>query len=267
MQNLNQAVLEQALERLGVPAVHWYEKTGSSNDDALRWASEGAPDFALVAAGEQTTGRGRLGRKWFTPPGQTALAFSLILRPSAEEQANLALFSALGAVALRAALEETCQVAAEIKWPNDILIRRKKAAGILAESAWAGSVLETVVIGIGINIAPQSVPPADEVLFPATSVEGEAGRPVDRLELLAEVVQRMRAWRELLGKPEFVAEWESKLAFRGEWVRIEQKDAPALEGKVIGVAPDGQLRLQTKAGGEVRVMIGDLHVRPLERQA
>lgn len=267
MQNLNQAVLEQALEQLGVPAVQWYEKTGSSNDDALRWARQGAPDFALVAAGEQTAGRGRLGRKWFTPPGQTALAFSLILWPSAAEQANLALFSALGALALRAALAEICQVEAEIKWPNDILIRRKKVAGILAEAAWAGAVLETVVIGIGINIAPQSVPPADEVLFSATSVEGEAGRPVDRLQLLAAVVQGMRTWRGLLGKPEFLAEWESKLAFRGEWVRIEQAGAPALDGKVIGVAPDGQLRLQTETGGEVRVMIGDLHVRPLEPQA
>ena len=163
--SVNEGRLRQALAHLSLGGLRYFEKIGSTNDEALAWASQGAPDWTLLVADEQTAGRGRSGRKWFTPP-EAALAFSLILRPSADEQRFPARVTGLGALAVVDALVKL-EIDAEVKWPNDILIEGRKAAGILVESIWAGDSLEALIVGIGINVLATSVPPADQLLFPA----------------------------------------------------------------------------------------------------
>ncbi|PJH75650.1 MAG: hypothetical protein CO064_05540, partial [Anaerolineae bacterium CG_4_9_14_0_8_um_filter_58_9] len=113
---MNERELRRTLSDLPLGGVRYYEQTGSTNDVALAWASAGAPDLALVIADEQTAGRGRLGRKWVTPPG-AALAFSLVLRPRPVERDVIPLYSALGALAVVSALEEKYGSKPEIKWP------------------------------------------------------------------------------------------------------------------------------------------------------
>lgn len=259
---MNQDDLQRRL-RFVVPALRWRERTLSTNDDALGWAADDAPDGALVIADQQTAGRGRLDRSWLTPPG-CALAFSLILRPTPEEQERISLFAGLGALAVQSALKCGGACLAQVKWPNDMLLNRRKVCGILVESTWIGAEAAAVVVGIGINVAPLSVPPAHLVRYPASCVESETGQPVERLELLQAVLERFFAWRSRLCSPEFLAEWERQLAYRGEQVQVETGAGEKYTGTLLGLTPDGGLRLQNEAGVEIQVIVGDLSLRPLQ---
>src|SRR5512134_3605246 len=143
---MNQNELKKALAKLPLGDVRYFDSIGSTNNEALAWATSGAKDLSLVIADEQTAGRGRLDRKWLTPKG-TALAFSLILCPTAGEKLHLTRIVGLAALAVADALR-TRGLAAQIKWPNDVLLNDSKVAGILIESVWSGDEPDCVVIGI-----------------------------------------------------------------------------------------------------------------------
>lgn len=265
---MNAEVLKNHLAGLPVPEIRFFESIGSTNDEALRWASEGAADGSLVAADQQTRGRGRFNRRWVTRAG-AALAFSLILHPSAQEQKHLGLFSPLGALAICRALEQTLGLQPQIKWPNDVLLNQRKAAGILVEAAWLGERLQGIVTGIGVNVSAEAVPPDDQVLFPAISVEQAAGQKVDRVRLLQAILQALFYWRPQIGSSAFHQAWEDRLAFKGEWVRVEAggesaPDRSPITGQVVGIDPAGNLQLRT-AENEIRsVAVGDVHLRRVE---
>jgi len=275
---MNQASLQKSLASLPLGGLRYFDSIGSTNDEALAWATEGAPDFSLVVADEQTTGRGRAGRRWVTPHG-TALAFSLILRPALTpspfaqhpcgapdygrgESSKPSLFTGLGALALVDALKKR-GLEPQVKWPNDVLLNGKKVAGILVESVWTGDALDTVVLGMGVNALAGSVPPTEELLFPATSVEAELGRPPERAELLQDILSALAAWRPKLSTGELVKAWEENLAFRGEQVRVWQGSEQPLTGRVLGLEPDGSLRLLSGMRDKiVTVQFGEIHLRP-----
>lgn len=258
--------LQASLSGLPLGEIRWFESIGSTNDEALAWASAGAPDGSLVAADRQTRGRGRLGRSWETRPG-AALAFSLILRPAADEMDYFGLFSPLGGLAVCQALESEYNLPAEIKWPNDVLVSRRKVCGVLTEAGWNGSALDNMVVGIGINVAPGSVPPASQLNFPATCVEEALGRPVDRWQLLVAVITQLIQLRPRLGSLQFLKTWEERLAYRGELVRLENSGGQPVNGTLLGVTPEGSLRLAREDGSEVHFSAGDLRLRPAgERQ-
>ena len=143
-----------------------------------------APEGAVVAAGEQTEGRGRLGRRWLAPPG-TSLLFSIQLRPPVAGE-RLPELTGVAALACAEAIEGATGAAPELKFPNDLLLRGLKVAGVLAEARES-----RVVLGIGINVnIPQEELP-QEVDVPATSLLVETGREVDRAELLVELLERL----------------------------------------------------------------------------
>ncbi len=253
--------LQQTLADLPLPAIRTFDTIGSTNDEALAWAEADAMDGSLVVADQQTKGRGRLGRAWVTNPG-AALAFSLILRPTVAEQENLGLFSPLAGLAVCLALQGL-GLPAEIKWPNDVLLARRKTCGILAESAWQAGQVHGVVVGIGINIAPASVPPADQVQFPATCVEEQLGRQLDRWKLLHAVLESFFEWRSRLGSAEFFRAWEERLAFKGEQVTLKNSGGQSFDGLLLGVNDQGNLRLRMDDGTEKMVSVGDVHLRPV----
>ena len=202
-----------------------------------------------------------MGRTWLTPPA-TALALSLILRPNAIERKNIGLFSGLAALALVSALKKY-GVTAQIKWPNDVLIQGKKTAGILVETVWMGAEAESVVLGMGVNVAPESVPPVEMLTFPATCVLSEAAQPIERFDLLRTLLVELLAWRPKLASDEFIRAWNESLAFRGETVQVWSGEAEPLIGQLDGIQADGSLRLRLN-GDEVRVIhFGEVHLRPL----
>lgn len=257
-----ETMLRAHLKDLSLADVQFSVETGSTNDDAQRWLESGAQDASLVVTDRQTAGRGRLQRRWITETG-SALAFSLILRPSPTEMDQLALFSPLAGMAVADGLEACCGLNAEIKWPNDVLLHRKKVCGILAEMNWQGNQAAGVVLGIGVNVAPSAIPPAETLMFPAISVEEVAGHPVNRWELLAAILQAAFSWRQRLGSKEFFQSWEDRLAFKGEMVQIQAPDGK-LEGQLVGIDPQGSLVLRTPAGKLEVITAGDVSLRPAE---
>jgi BirA family biotin operon repressor/biotin-[acetyl-CoA-carboxylase] ligase len=266
--------IQRALSHLPLGPVQFYQQTGSTNEDASRWAQVGAPDLALVIAEEQTQGRGRLERRWFTPPG-AALALSLVLRPdkilvAASQPQALARLTALGALAVCSALKDISQgdLRPEIKWPNDVLLKRRKTAGILVEAAWEGEHFTAAVLGIGINVSSQSVPPADKLMFPASCVEADLGRSVKRLDLLGVVLERVLFWRARFNSNEFFRAWQEQLAFKGEWVQISRHDLSGTsmsEARLLGLRANGELELIDRDGEVFALQTGEVTLRPAER--
>jgi BirA family biotin operon repressor/biotin-[acetyl-CoA-carboxylase] ligase len=257
--NLNE--LKKSLSRLSLGDVKYFDSIGSTNDEALAWAANDTPDLSVVIADEQTAGRGRLDRKWFTPKG-TALAFSIVLRPDAKERASLTRIVGLAALAVATSLNRH-GVAAQVKWPNDVLIQGRKVCGILIESVWSGEDVDCVVIGIGVNVLKGSVPPAEALLFPATSLEAELGEAPDRVELLKDILATFIKLRPGLGTDEFIHHWESLLALRGETIQVDMEKAPTVTGQISGLETDGSLRIRNKHGEFVTVRFGDVRLRPL----
>jgi BirA family biotin operon repressor/biotin-[acetyl-CoA-carboxylase] ligase len=264
---MNERILRKALSELPLGGLRYFEQAGSTNDIALAWAADGAPDLALVYAEEQTAGRGRGSHRWFTPPG-AALAFSLVIRPHSSEAGSIPFFTALGALAVCEALA-THGLQPEIKWPNDVLLSRRKVCGILAESVWLGEKVESVVLGIGLNIKPEAVPPQDQLNYPATCLETELPPPrypfqaLERVGLLRNIIKSLLDWRSSIGTAIFLRAWESCLAFRGEQVEIWADGQMVRSGQVDGLGPDGSLRLLSLQGQVLFVQFGEVHLRPV----
>ena len=257
---MNQNELKKALTKLPLGDVRYFDSIGSTNNEALAWATGGAKDLSLVIADEQTAGRGRLDRKWFTPKG-TALAVSLILRLTPAEKPYLTRVVGLAALAVADALR-TRGLNAQIKWPNDVLLNGRKLTGILVESVWSGEDVDCVVVGIGMNVLKEAVPSADLLLFPATSLEEVLGSTVQREIVLHDILAGIIALRPHLGSDAFIASWEKVLAFRGEQVQAEQGDGSMLTGKLLGLEPDGSLKLSDETGNSITVRFGDVRLRP-----
>jgi len=257
---MNQNELKKTLSKIPLGDVKYFDSIGSTNNEALAWATSDAKDLSVVIADEQTAGRGRLDRKWFTPKG-TALAFSLILHPTAEEKPHLTRMVGLAALAVVDALQ-TRGLIAQIKWPNDVLLNGRKVAGILVESVWSGEEVDCLVIGIGMNILKGAVPPNGLLQFPATSLEESLGPDVEREEILHDILAGIIALRPHIGSDSFIASWEKALAFRGEQVQVEEGNGNQITGRLLGLEYDGSLRLSDEQSNSLTVRFGDVRLRP-----
>ena len=256
---MKQQELDSILANLNLGDVRFFDSIGSTNDEALAWVKNGAPDLSLVVADEQTLGRGRLDRPWFTPP-KAGLAFSLILHPTYAEKPFLSRTVGLAALALTDALQ-TLNLDPLIKWPNDVLLNGRKLAGILIEATWSEEEVSNLVIGMGINIAKAAVPSTDILGFPATSLENMLGYVPDRKELLHTILTNIIALRPHLGTEAFLSSWEKKLAYNGRQVRVEMGGEKSVSGRILGLESDGSLRLKDDDGKFISVRFGDVRLR------
>ncbi len=258
---MDEKTLTAALRDLPIGGLHFYPRAGSTNDLALAWAASGAPDLSLVITDEQTAGRGRSGRAWHASAG-SSLTFSLILHPNKSEAESASLFVGLGALALVETLEKSFGLQAEIKWPNDVLLQGRKLAGILVESVWLGDALESIVMGIGLNVLRASVPPAEKIDFPAVSLEEMLPSAPNRLRLLHDILASLLEWRPRLGEDTFLQAWEKRLAYRGKQVQVWSGAEMPQSGTLLGLASDGSLRLLSPQGRSLQVNFGDVRLRP-----
>jgi len=174
----------------GFARLLYHADVGSTNDVALSLAAAGAAEGTAVLADQQRTGRGRLGRTWFSPPG-AGMYLSVIVRPGNADWLSLTTLAA--GVAVARAVTSVSALPIGLKWPNDLVIGRpwRKVGGVLCESAGSGTEIEAVVVGIGVNLELAATPP--ELADVATSIEAELGRPVERSRLVVEVLAELRA--------------------------------------------------------------------------
>ena len=256
---MNQLNLNKLLSTISLGEIRYFDSIGSTNDEALAWANKGAHDLSIIIADEQTMGRGRMDRPWFTPPG-TALAFSLILRPTADEKPHLSRLVGLAALAITDSLQKM-GLTPQIKWPNDVLLNQRKVAGVLIELVWSGEEVVCVVMGVGVNILKRAVPDTDILRFPGTSLEAMLGRPVERENVLRDILASLIALRPQLGTNEFMNKWGEALAYRGRQVKVDM-GGQTVVGRLEGILSDGSLRLRDDNGKSVTVRFGDVRLRP-----
>ena len=176
--------------------LHYFATTTSTNDVAARLADLGAEEGTTVIADAQTAGRGRQGRVWFSPPG-AGLYVSIVFRPATRDGVSpssssmTSLLTLTSGVAVAEGVRAGTGLPTEIKWPNDLVVGRRKLAGILAEASANGPDLQYVVLGFGLNLRPAAYPP--ELADRVTSIEAEIGRPADRALVLAETLAALAA--------------------------------------------------------------------------
>lgn len=234
----------------------------STNTELMRRAGQGAASGLAVAAEAQTGGRGRRGRVWRSGIGST-LTFSLLWRfaQGARELAGLSLATG---VALVRALRSAGAADAQLKWPNDVVVRDGKLAGILIEMQ--GDVLgpSAAVIGIGVNVRPDRRV-SDAVDQPVADLETVAGMhaPADRSALLAQMLHELIVVLDVFAARGFVPlreEWQTLHAQQDRKVSLMLPDGQTLSGTARGVADDGALLLET-AGGVTRHHSGEISLR------
>jgi BirA family transcriptional regulator, biotin operon repressor / biotin---[acetyl-CoA-carboxylase] ligase len=242
--------------------LHTFESVDSTNAVAFRLAVEGAEHGDLVVAEEQSHGRGRRGRSW-SSPGHLNLYCSFVLRPELPPQRAPEL-TLLAAVAVAESLRAS-GVPADIKWPNDLLVRGLKVAGILTELSADPDRIHFVVLGIGINLNARREDFPPELAESATSVLEVTGGRVLRAAFAAELAKRLEDWLDLHASEGFrpVRErWRTLSATLGQEVLVTS-ERREIRGVAVDVDEDGALRVRTADGSEERVLAGDVEqVRP-----
>lgn len=237
--------------------LHYYDKIGSTNEEAFRLGEEGAPEGTVLIAESQTSGKGRMQRVWYSPPGANIYT-SVILRPPAGTMKATQIPIAAG-VAAAETLNELCPGKAWIKWPNDVLIGGKKVCGILAQIKMSGQAVDFVVVGIGINVNLGRKQFPRDIQAIATSMAIEAGREISRPELIIRLYENMAKWYRELTRNGFAAvreRWLNLSEMIGKTVSVMfQNDA--VSGEAVGLDEDGSLILRTATNQRKTVSAGD----------
>lgn len=241
---------------LGDRPFRFFQTIGSTNDVARKWLEEDQtlPSGALVLADEQTSGRGRMGRVWKTPPRQ-ALAVSLILRPKIDPS-HLQRITMMGGLAVVEAISELLEAdVAQLKWPNDVQINGHKVCGILAEAVWFGNILQAVILGMGINVNVAFS--GTELAEIATSIQDHTSETVNRFDLLQILINRLDYWFEHINDSILVDSWRERLITLGQHVKIHTQHQ-----HIVGIAKDvdnlGALVVVDDEGHQHRVLVGDV---------
>jgi BirA family biotin operon repressor/biotin-[acetyl-CoA-carboxylase] ligase len=222
------------------------ETTGSTNDDARRLATEGAPEGTVVLAEHQSQGRGRLGRKWDSPAG-TGLYLSVLLRPT-DAPGDLGRYAIAAAVAVCAACREFAGDQAVIKWPNDVLAHGRKLAGVLSELRHVASGAD-LVLGIGVNANQSGVDFDEPLRETATSLRMlRGGVAVDREEVAAVLLSALGAAVELLRAGAWTEVADRFLRYAPHATGVRVRLATGGNGITDGLDASGALRVATANG-------------------
>lgn len=247
---------------VGEPAFYFTE-TGSTNDVAARLAEGGAPEGTAVVASSQTSGRGRFGRTWFSPPG-AGLYVSVVFR----DPRTVPLLTLAGGVAVAEGIRAATGLPVMLKWPNDVVVhsadangRRRKLAGVLAEASTTPEGLQHVILGFGINLRPAAYPPA--IADRATSIETELGRAPDTGAVLGETLAALSQGAATLAAGqagEVLGRWrELAPSARGSSVKWDVAGV-ARSGVTEGIDETGALLVRVGNAVE-RIISGELEWR------
>ena len=242
--------------------IEWESRLASTSDVLKERARDGAGEWTVVVADEQTIGRGRHGARWLSPPGN--LFLSVLLRPRWE--VGLGVLPLLVGVAVKDALA-AFGVAGALKWPNDVLAGGFKIGGILTEASWSDGRMDSVVAGVGVNVALRRPELPPEIADATTSIWIETGRLPPVAAVAGAVLARLRVWYHALaqdGPDAVVAAWRDRsVAWWGRVVEVHTGDT-ILRGIARGVDSSGALTLELPGGESVSLLAGvarELRVR------
>ncbi|ADU30164.1 biotin--[acetyl-CoA-carboxylase] ligase [Evansella cellulosilytica] len=236
-----------------------YEDTVTSTQQvAYKLLGEGAPHGTLIVANEQTSGRGRLGREWYSP-ANTGIWMSLIMRPNIEMQQTPQL-TLVAAVALARAIKEATNYDVQIKWPNDLIFNGKKIAGILTEMQSDPDRVKSVIIGIGINVNQQTFP--ESIANIASSLSLETRETFHRVAIIEHFLREFQwLYHTYLEKGfSFIKPlWEARAISIGEEILAKTANGE-LKGVAEGISDEGVLLLKDSEGNSHRIYSADIHL-------
>jgi len=238
--------------------IHAFGELDSTNSEAYRMAREGAGEGEVVVADCQLRGKGRLGRRWLSPPGVN-LYVSIILRPPILIR-NAPLITLMAAVATAKATKGITGLEPQIKWPNDLLINNKKVAGLLNEMKCKAGKVEFVILGIGININMTLGMVPEEMRSTATSLREELGYDISRVEFLSTLLRELEGGYQgfLTGElGRILRQWEEFSQMVGKLVEMKSFNE-VIRGRVKGIDSNGSLLLSAPDGSERKVIAGDI---------
>lgn len=258
-QDLNSDAIERELVRRGARIgrpIAVVSLTSSTNEDARRAALGGAPHGATFLADGQSAGRGRGGHSWHSPAGEN-LYLSMLLRLGVKPAAIAPITLAVG-VAVARVVERRCSSAARLKWPNDVQINGKKIAGILVEGQIRGGLMQSLVVGIGINVRTELFP--DALAPSATSLRLLSCADLNRSSLAADVICEVGDAADLFdraGMAPFLEELSRRDALLGQQIHVA-----GAYGVAAGIDAEGWLLMRAEDGVLSRIVAGE--VRPID---
>ncbi len=243
----------------------YLDETGSTNIDAKRYAEEGEPHGTTVVAEKQNAGRGRRGKYWESPPG-SAIYMTIMLKPDFEPD-KASMLTLVMALSVAQAITEATGLKAGIKWPNDVVVNKKKVCGILTELDAETDYIRHVVIGVGINVnnaAPEEFP--EEIRQTATSLRIESGTGFSRAELLRHVLERFEENYDT-----FVTTLDLRLLIEAysQYLLNLNAEVNVLDPKgsytgiARGISTTGELLVEKENGEMKTVYAGEVSVRGL----
>ncbi|HNW39185.1 MAG TPA: biotin--[acetyl-CoA-carboxylase] ligase [Candidatus Omnitrophota bacterium] len=234
--------------------IHYFDYLASTMDQAMQLGMAGAVNGTLVLAESQIKGRGRLGREWFSPKYK-GIYLSLILRPRILPNA-CPILTLMSAVSICEAVKETTGEDAQIKWPNDVLMRGKKIAGILTEMNAEVDKVNFVVIGIGLNVNNDK-----KSLIPqATSLKESQDQDLNRVTILQELLRKIESNYFILenkGSQEIINKWRNFTQTLGTRVKVCYQNKH-IEGQAVDIDQDGALLIRKDSGLMQRISSGDV---------
>src|SRR4030042_2973012 len=241
--------------------IHHFYALDSTNSKAYQLALHGAEEGEVVVAESQEKGRGRLGRQWFSPPFLN-LYLSVILRPKIPPH-QASLITLMAAVATAEAIQKVSGLSPLIKWPNDILLRDRKVAGLLNEIHSEMDRIHFVILGIGANLNMDEKMFPQEIRAAATSLKIEMGRPVSRKVFLQFLLLELERWYAIFlreGSAVILKAWRDRAHIKGRQVKATSF-GEAIVGTAIDVDSDGALILETEEGKRKKVLAGDIEYK------
>ncbi|MWV44684.1 biotin--[acetyl-CoA-carboxylase] ligase [Paenibacillus sp. HJL G12] len=237
------------------------ETVSSTQEEARMMAETGSPEGSLVIAEEQTGGKGRMGRKWYSPKGK-GVWMSLVLRPK-QPMHYMPQLTLMTGVAVCRAVRKVAGVMAGLKWPNDLLVNGRKISGILLESAAEDEYVRYCIAGIGISVNLDAEDYPEELAGIATSLKIESGESIDRTALIAAVLEEFEILYQLYQQEGFgpiATLWEALSVTLGKPVTVN-----TARGTVMGIAEklddSGALLVATGEGTHVPIFSGDVELK------
>ncbi|WP_018751369.1 biotin--[acetyl-CoA-carboxylase] ligase [Paenibacillus sanguinis] len=232
----------------------------STQEEARRLAEEDAPHGTLVLAEEQTAGRGRQGRHWYSPPGK-GIWMSLLLRPDRQPVSIAPQLTLLTAVAVCRAVRKF-GIDAGIKWPNDVLVDGRKLCGILVESIAEDELIRYAIAGIGIDVNLQREDIPQELLPKVTSLQIASGRRIERTELIVAVLAELEQLYQLYTEKGFMPIghlWEALSVTLGRRITVLTPDGEIV-GQATALAENGALILREDSGNTRTIFSGEVQL-------
>ncbi len=235
-----------------------FDSIDSTNAYAKILIGKGSTYPALVISEEQTQGKGRLGRRWYSEKGKN-LTFSLVVESKVPEN-RIGALPLCVAESVARAVESCVPVSIRNKWPNDLLIGEKKVCGILMESMMIGRERVALVIGVGLNVNQKTFPPD----LNATSLRLATGKPLYRLQLLSEIVNRLEWLGRTISDSDLdgrLHQWKQRCGIFGKMVRVQEGNSTQ-DGLAKGIAADGGLLIDADGAGQ-KILGGSVTVLEL----